>query len=74
MENNDDILIKIGARLRKLRKERGYSSYETFAFDHDLPRMHYWRIEKGKANVTIKTLERILKIHEMSFHDFFDFG
>lgn len=74
MENNDDILIKIGARLRELRKERGYSSYETFAFDHDLPRMHYWRIEKGKANVTIKTLERILKIHEMSFHDFFDFG
>mgnify|MGYP006295350281 FL=1 len=73
MKNNEDILVKIGSRLRELRKSKGYSSYETFAFDYNLPRMHYWRIEKGKANVTIKTLERILEIHELSFNEFFNF-
>jgi Helix-turn-helix. len=73
MEKNEDILIKIGERLRMLRKRKGYTSYESFAFDHDIPRMQYWRLEKGKTNITVKSLEKILKIHEVSFKDFFDF-
>ena len=73
MLKNDDILLKIGNRLRELRKKKGYSSYETFAFDNDLPRMQYWRIEKGKANITIKSLEKILQIHNLTFKEFFDF-
>jgi transcriptional regulator with XRE-family HTH domain len=73
MQNDDDILIKIGNRLRDLRKAKGYTSYENFAFDHDIPRMQYWRLEKGKSNVTIRSLEKILKIHNLSFKEFFDF-
>jgi transcriptional regulator with XRE-family HTH domain len=73
MQNNEDILIKIGERLRELRKAKGYSSYENFAFDHDIPRMQYWRLEKGKTNVTIRTLEKVLKIYNISFKEFFDF-
>jgi len=73
MQNNPDILIKIGNRLRDLRKAKGYSSYETFAFDFEIPRMQYWRLEKGKTNLTIRTLEKLLKIHNISFKDFFYF-
>jgi transcriptional regulator with XRE-family HTH domain len=73
MLNDEDILIKIGNRLRELRKAKGYSSYENFALDFDLPRMQYWRLEKGKTNVTIKTLEKILSIHNISFSEFFKF-
>ena len=73
MQKDEDLLIKIGERLRELRKAKGYSSYETFAFDHDIPRMQYWRLEKGKTNVTIKSLERLLKIHKISFKEFFNF-
>jgi len=73
MQKNEDILIKIGNRLRELRKSKGYTSYENFAFDHDIPRMQYWRLEKGKTNITIRSLERILNIHEIAFKDFFDF-
>ncbi|HEY4786833.1 MAG TPA: helix-turn-helix transcriptional regulator [Bacteroidales bacterium] len=72
MQKEEDILIKIGERLRELRKAKGYSSYEDFAFDNDIPRMQYWRLEKGKTNLTIKTLEKILKIHNISFKDFFN--
>jgi transcriptional regulator with XRE-family HTH domain len=73
MQKDVDILLKIGDRVRELRKAKGYTSYESFAFDHDIPRMQYWRLEKGKSNVTIRSLEKILKIHNMSFKDFFNF-
>lgn len=71
--NEPDILIEIGKKLRRLRIEKGYSSYETFAFDYDIPRMQYWRMEKGKTNLTIKSLQRVLMIHKITFSSFFDF-
>ena len=67
-----EILEKIGYKLRELRIKKGYSSYETFAFDNNLPRMQYWRIEKGKTNITIKSLVKILKLHSISLAEFFD--
>lgn len=62
---------RIGMRLAQLRKDGGYGSYETFAYDHDIPRMQYWRIEKGKANFTLKSLAKLLTIHKISIEEFF---
>jgi len=53
-----------------LRIQKGYSSHETFAWDHNLNRVQYWRIEKGN-NITLKTLIAILDIHKISLSDFF---
>jgi DNA-binding XRE family transcriptional regulator len=64
-------LEKIGAKLTDLRKQKGYTSHEDFAYDFDIPRVQYWRIEKGKTNVTIKSLCRLLSIHKMSLEEFF---
>lgn len=36
---------KIGIRFKQLRKEKGYSSHETFAYDHGLDRAQYGKIE-----------------------------
>lgn len=60
-----------GTKLVELRKLKGYTSHEDFAHDFDLPRIQYWRLEKGKANFTIFTLMRILEIHNVSVQDFF---
>jgi len=64
-------LERIGSRLTDLRKEKGYSSHEDFAYDYDLPRVQYWRIEKGKANLTIRSLYRIVSIHKLTIEEFF---
>ncbi len=64
-------LARIGARLTYLRKKKGYSSHEDFAYDFELPRVQYWRIEKGKANITLKSLCRLLAIHDLSVEEFF---
>lgn len=66
-----DSLVRIGSRLTELRKQKGYSSHEDFAYDYDLPRVQYWRMEKGKANITLKSLHKILSIHRISVEDFF---
>jgi transcriptional regulator with XRE-family HTH domain len=65
------ILEKIGARLTELRKKKGYSSHEDFAYDYDIPRVQYWRIEKGKTNLTIRSLCKLLAIHNLTVEEFF---
>lgn len=72
-KSDEEILKMIGEKLRRLRLEKGFTSYETFAFEYDVPRMQYWRMEKGKTNITVKSLKRVLDIHNMSFSEFFDF-
>jgi len=68
---DEDILRNIGDKLKELRIKKGYSSYENFAVDNDLGRMQYWRLENGKTNMTLKSLLRILEIHELSPSEFF---
>lgn len=71
MELEEKLLLRIGAKIKKLRIEAGYTSHETFATDHELSRVHYGRMEGGKVNMTIKSLAKILKIHKISIEDFF---
>jgi transcriptional regulator with XRE-family HTH domain len=71
METEKEILERIGKKLRKLRLKKGYKSHEIFAYDHEISRVHYWRMEKGETNITIKSLLRVLAIHKLSIKDFF---
>jgi len=64
-------LEEIGQKLKHLRRKKGYKSSESFAYDNELPRVHYWRIEKGRVNLTIRSLVKILSIHKMTVNDFF---
>ena len=71
-DTSDKTLQEIGRRLMQLRKNKGFSSHETFALEYDLPRVQYWRLEKGKANFTIRSLIRILEIHDLTLEEFFN--
>ena len=64
-------LKKIGETLSDLRRKKGYDSIKEFAQDHNLSMIQYWRVEKGKANITVKTLTQLLAIHKMTIGDFF---
>lgn len=65
------ILSNVGSRLAELREKKGYATIKEFAVKHDLPEIQYWRIEKGKTNLTLKSLVKILSIHKITLHDFF---
>lgn len=69
-KNHNITIERIASKLKRLRLQKGYTSYETFAYDHELPRVQYWRMEKG-TNFTIKNLLKILDIHQISIEEFF---
>ena len=64
-------LEHIGKKLSELRMNMGYETIKDFAKAHKLPLIQYWRIEKGKSNLTINTLMNVLTIHQLSVRDFF---
>ncbi len=65
------ILKEIGEHLTRLREKSGYATLKEFSRQYDLPEIQYWRMEKGKANITLKSLMKILWIHKVSMQDFF---
>ena len=72
LSQKEEFQRKIGEKLVRLRKKMaGNPSYETFAYDNDIPRGQYWRLENGKANFTIQTLVKLLSIHGLSPKEFF---
>lgn len=65
------LLIVVGITLAELRKKKGFATIKEFAHRYDLPEIQYWRMEKGKANITLKTLVKVLAIHNLSLPAFF---
>ena len=70
-DNLSACMTHIGEHIRSLRIEKGYSSAEIFAYEHDLNRVSYWRMEKG-CNMTLRSLLNILDIHGLSLKEFFE--
>lgn len=66
----DERIVSISKKLQKLRKDAGYTSYENFALEKELPRVQYWRMEKG-TNFQFKSLLQILDAHEITLEEFF---
>ena len=67
---NEELVKAIGQKLKRIRIEAGYTSYEKFAIEHDIDRKYYWSIEKGR-NISITYLKKILDIHKITFAEFF---
>ena len=68
--NIEDNIKKVANKIRQLRIDSNYSSYENFAFDNDINRVQYWRVESGK-NITLKTFFKILSIHKITPEEFY---
>lgn len=71
-ENNisSEQIKKVAKKIKQLRKDKGYTSFQDFAYEHELNRVQYWRVESGH-NITLKTLFKILKIHNLTPEEFF---
>ncbi|MCF8459624.1 MAG: XRE family transcriptional regulator [Flavobacteriales bacterium] len=65
----DPRLLKVAAGIKDLRIKAGYTSLEAFAFDHEIPRVQYWRMETG-ANLTMMSLLKVLDIHKVHMEEF----
>ena len=63
-------LSVIAAKLKQVRKTKGFKNYEHIAFELGMSRSGYWRLESGE-NFNLKTLIKICKLLEITLEEFF---
>lgn len=61
----------VSKRIKQLRIEKGYTSYEQFATEHGIQNKQYWKIEEAKVDYRMTTLFRVLECLEISPEKFF---
>jgi transcriptional regulator with XRE-family HTH domain len=66
-----DIKLKIGQRVRELRKQINLSQ-EALAYKAEVDRTYMTDVENGRRNISIVNLEKIVLALDMSFADFFN--
>ena len=64
---------KLANRIKSLRIQKGYSSYETFAFENGIHRAQYGRYEIG-TDMQYTSLLKVAKALDMSLEEFFSEG
>jgi len=60
-------------RIKQLRIDAGYTSYENFAFDKEISRSQYYRYEKGE-DIRFSTIVRLCSLFGISIDEFFAEG
>lgn len=71
--DTDNVLRKMGERIKALRIARGYSSYEYFAYDHNISRAQVGRYENGQ-DLRISSLVRLVNAFGITLEEFFSEG
>lgn len=66
-------LKKLGERIRQLRIEKGYSSYEYFAYEHNISRAQFGRYERGE-DLYFSSLIKVINAFDMTMEEFFSDG
>lgn len=69
----EEELQKLGSRIKQLRIQKGYTSYEYFAYEKDISRAQYGRYENGE-DLRYSSLIKIVKAFDMSMEEFFSDG
>jgi transcriptional regulator with XRE-family HTH domain len=63
----------LGARIKAIRKKKGYSSAERFANEHDIHRVQWGRYEAGQ-DLYVSTLFKVIQVLNVSVDEFFSEG
>lgn len=67
--SKEKILKKLGDRIKSLRIKKGYSSYEYFAYEHNISRAQFGRYERGE-DLRFSSLAKIVQAFDMTFEEF----
>ena len=71
--DDEEYIKRLAQRIRTLRVAKGYSSHETFAYEHNIPRAQYGRYERGE-DLRFTSLLKIIRAFDMTLEEFFREG
>lgn len=72
-KNKKTEVLLLAKRLKELRLKQGYTNYEYFAYEKELPRAQYGRYEKGE-DIRFSSLIKIIKAFGITPKEFFSKG
>jgi len=64
---------RLAKRIQALRIKQGYTNYENFAFEKDIPRAQYGRYEKGE-DIRFSSLMKVIRAFGITPQEFFSEG
>ena len=64
---------QLGDRIKALRLQKGYTSYEYFAYEHDFSRAQFGRYENGQ-DLRFSSLVKIVSAFGLTLQEFFSEG
>jgi len=59
--------------MKEIRKQNGFTNYEIFAYQNEIPRAQYGRYERG-SDLKLSSLLKVLDGFDMSLTEFFSEG
>jgi hypothetical protein len=71
--DTDKLLQKLGERIKLLRISKGFTSYEYFAYEHNISRAQFGRYEQGQ-DLRFSSLIKIVNAFGMTLDEFFSEG
>lgn len=71
--DSEEQLAKMGNRIKNLRIKAGYTSYEYFAYEHEIPRAQFGRYEQGQ-DLRFSSLVKVVNAFGMTMKEFFSEG
>lgn len=66
-----NIKVKIGQRIRELRKNLGISQ-EALAYKAEVDRTYVTDVENGRRNLSVEILEKLITALQITFAEFFN--
>jgi len=73
--DHDEFLKNLSKRIKKIRREKGFKSYELFAYDIEISRAGMSKYESGAFDdIRMRTLLKIIDGLEISPKEFFSEG
>ena len=71
--SSEEGLKRLGNRIKELRVKAGYSSYEYFAYEHNISRAQMGRYENGQ-DLRFSSLVRLISAFGITLEEFFSEG
>jgi transcriptional regulator with XRE-family HTH domain len=66
-------LKNLGKRITALRKKKGFTNYEFFAYENKIGRSQYGRYERG-TDMQFSSIVKLIEMHGITLKEFFSEG
>lgn len=69
----EEQILNLGKRIKELRKQKGFTNYEFFAYENRIGRSQYGKYEQG-VDMQFSTILRLIEMHGLTVKEFFGEG